>query len=130
MQFTTGRQEAPDPRSSRTQGSLLSRGYTSRRYYRTVSRRTEPSSCGILMDEQPNPWPLVCHRQFLVVCLQFRTKNKTENSKRKTEYVYTTRISQADSDVPNRGVDLYLSSLAKTTELKGYLSILHSKSRN
>jgi hypothetical protein len=59
VQFTTGRLEAPSPRSSRTQGPLLSRGNTSRRYYRTVSRRTEPSSCGILMDEQPNPWPLL-----------------------------------------------------------------------
>lgn len=59
MQFTTDRLEAPNPRSSRTQGSFLSRGNTSRRYYRTVSRRTEPSSCGILMDEQPNPWPLL-----------------------------------------------------------------------
>ncbi len=29
------------------------------RYYRTVSRRTEPSSCGPLMDEQPNPWLLL-----------------------------------------------------------------------
>ena len=61
MQFTTGRLEAPSPRSSRTQGPFLSRGNTSRRYYRTVSRRTEPSSCGTLMDEQPNPWPLLCH---------------------------------------------------------------------
>ena len=33
-----------------------------RRYYRTVSRRTEPSSCGSLMDVQPNPWRLL-HRQ-------------------------------------------------------------------
>jgi hypothetical protein len=61
MQFTTGRLEAPDLRSSRTQRSFLSIGTIPRRYYRTVSRRTEPSSCGILMDEQPNPWPLLCH---------------------------------------------------------------------
>ena len=59
---TTGVPVAPEPRSSRTKGSLLSIAYTSRRYYRTVSRRTEPSSCGILMDEQPNPWRLL-HRQ-------------------------------------------------------------------
>jgi len=59
---TTGVPVAPDPRSSRTKGSLLSIADTPRRYYRTVSRRTEPSSCGTLMDEQPNPWRLL-HRQ-------------------------------------------------------------------
>lgn len=33
-----------------------------KRYYRPVSRRTEPSSCRFLMDEQPNLWRLM-HRQ-------------------------------------------------------------------
>ncbi len=59
---TTGPPVAPDPCSSRTQGSIPSRINTSRRYYRTVSRRTEPSSCGTLMDVQPNPW-LLLHNQ-------------------------------------------------------------------
>ena len=62
MLCTTGIPEAPDPSSSRTHGYLLSSGDTSRRYYRTVSRRSEPSSCRSLMDEQPNLWRLL-HRQ-------------------------------------------------------------------
>ena len=59
MLMTTGIPEATSARSSRTQALFLSRGDTPRRYYRTVSRRTEPSSCGTLMDEQPNPWSLL-----------------------------------------------------------------------
>lgn len=59
---TTGKPEAPGPSSSRTKRPLPSKSYTSSRYYRTVSRRTEPSSCGPLMDEQPNPWWLLHHQ--------------------------------------------------------------------
>ncbi len=59
MLYTTGRPEASDPSSSRTHGYLLSIGDTPRRYYRTVSRRSEPSSCRSLMDEQPNLWGLL-----------------------------------------------------------------------
>ena len=59
MLYTTGRPEAPDPSSSRTHGYFLSSGDTPRRYYRTVSRRSEPSSCRSLMDEQPNLWGLL-----------------------------------------------------------------------
>jgi hypothetical protein len=59
---TTGKLEAPGPSSSRTKRPFPSKSNTSSRYYRTVSRRTEPSSCGPLMDEQPNPWWLLHHQ--------------------------------------------------------------------
>ena len=59
---TTGKLEAPGPSSSRTKRPFPSKSDTSSRYYRTVSRRTEPSSCGPLMDEQPNPWWLLHHQ--------------------------------------------------------------------
>lgn len=62
MHFTTGTPEVPGPCSSRTNGPFPSRTNTPSRYYRTVSRRTEPSSCGSLTDEQPDPW-LLLHSQ-------------------------------------------------------------------
>ena len=62
---TTGILEAPTPRSSRTRGIYSQAVNTPRRYYRTVSRRSEPSSCRSLMDEQPNPWWLLHHQDDL-----------------------------------------------------------------
>ena len=60
--ITTGTLEAPIPSSSRIKGILSSDTNTSSRYYRTVSRRTELSSCSFLMDEQSNPWRLMHHQ--------------------------------------------------------------------
>ena len=62
--FTTGTLVAPIPRSSRIKGILPSDIYTPSRYYRTVSRRTEPSSCAILMVEHTNPWQLVHYQDI------------------------------------------------------------------
>ena len=63
--ITTGTLEAPIPRSSRIEGSLPSDTNTPSRYYRPASRRTELSSCRILMDEQSNPWLLVHSQDIL-----------------------------------------------------------------
>ena len=59
MLVTTGTLEAPTLCSSRTQRMLPSVNNTPSRYYRTVSRRTEPSSCTSLTDVQPDPWGLL-----------------------------------------------------------------------
>ncbi len=59
---TTGTLEAPILRSSRIKRILPSGNNTLSRYYRTVSRRTERSSCAVLMEIHSNPWRLV-HRQ-------------------------------------------------------------------
>ena len=56
---TTGPLEAPIFRSSRIKNMLSSDTNTFSSCYRTVSRRTELSSCRFLMDEQSNPWRLL-----------------------------------------------------------------------
>jgi hypothetical protein len=78
--LTTGPLEAPEPRSSRIKGSLSSDTNTPSSCYRTVSRRTELSSCRFLMDEQSNPWWLLHHQDNLSPYRCIKRRGRCERS--------------------------------------------------
>ena len=78
--MTTGPLEAPEPRSSRIKGSLSSDTNTPSSCYRTVSRRTELSSCKFLMDEQSNPWWLLHHQDNLSPYRCIKRRGRCERS--------------------------------------------------
>ena len=52
----TGTPEVQSFRSSRTLKEISQNSLSPPDMDRTVSRRSEPSSCSALMGEQPNPW--------------------------------------------------------------------------
>ena len=52
-------------RSSRTKFKLFQFLSLKKDRDQTASRRSEPSSCNILIDEQSNPWELLHHQDML-----------------------------------------------------------------
>jgi len=52
-------------RSSRTEVELFQFLSLKTDRDQTASRRSEPSSCNILIDEQSNPWKLLHHQDML-----------------------------------------------------------------
>ena len=78
--MTTGTLEAPNFRSSRIKKFLSSDTYTPSSCYRTVSRRTELSSCIFLMDEQSNPWWLLHHQDKISPYRCIKRRGRCERS--------------------------------------------------